>query len=175
MTYKCTFCENKEYETESGLWKHNQNKHNKQIEKQKKEEKEKEKHYLCSYCDKQFKHYQTRWTHAQKCKKINQIPLSKQVQILKDEISTLKLNKDNKDNKKKATNITNINFIIVESKSESESEEIENVEITIKNKKYILENDNVYTIKDNKKDKLYGKYINGKVKKIKEIKEIDVK
>lgn len=47
----------------------------------------------------------------------------------------------------------------------SESDDIITCEIIIKNKKYILENNNIYTIKDDNKDKLYEKYINGKIKK----------
>jgi hypothetical protein len=56
---------------------------------------------------------------------------------------------------------------------ESDDEEIEQVEITIKNSKYILEGPNVYFIVNNKKAQLYGTFANGKVKKIQN-KEIDV-
>ena len=56
---------------------------------------------------------------------------------------------------------------------ESDDEEIDQVEITIKNTKYILEGPNVYSIINNKKAQLYGTFTNGKVKKIQN-KEIDV-
>lgn len=59
---------------------------------------------------------------------------------------------------------------------ESESDdEVDMIEITIKNVKYIVEGPYVYSIANGKKGQLYGKYSNGKVKKITNIeKEIDV-
>ncbi len=63
----------------------------------------------------------------------------------------------------------------VEKINENKDDEfdIEHVEITIKNTKYIVEGTNVYSIVNNKKGDLYGIYFNGKVKKIQN-KEIEV-
>lgn len=49
---------------------------------------------------------------------------------------------------------------------DSEDDEVDMIEITIKNVKYIVEGPNVYSIANGKKGSLYGKYSNGKVKKI---------
>ncbi len=59
--------------------------------------------------------------------------------------------------------------------NKDEEFDIEHVEITIKNTKYIVEGANVYSIVNNKKGDLYGIYFNGKVKKIQsQNKDIDV-
>lgn len=109
MNYNCEFCINKEYKSESGLWKHKQKKHRAEIDKLKIQELKKSQYYLCSYCNKQFKHYQSRWTHEQKCKETNKLSLPNEIQMLKNEIKELKLNRNNKTpNIQNIQNITNI-------------------------------------------------------------------
>jgi hypothetical protein len=90
MTLICNICKNKEFKTESGLWKHNNNYHNTIKKKTKSEEPQT---YKCEYCDKIFGYYQSRWRHEQKCKPVHQIPLVEKVQKLEAEISELKANK----------------------------------------------------------------------------------
>jgi len=47
-----------------------------------------------------------------------------------------------------------------------EEEQVDYIEITIGQKKYILEGTNVFVISNNKKGELYGTYSNGKVRRI---------
>ena len=49
-----------------------------------------------------------------------------------------------------------------ESESEEEIPDVINIEITIKNKPYVVKGTNVY---DKTSDEFYGTYINGKVKR----------
>jgi hypothetical protein len=53
--------------------------------------------------------------------------------------------------------------------SDTEDDEDEQVEIKIRGKKYILEDNKLFKITNGKKGELYGKYVNGKVVKDKEI------
>ena len=61
MTFMCKLCNDKKFETASGLWKHN-NKHHKSNEINK------NKIYYCTYCNKEYKHNQTKWTHEKNVK-----------------------------------------------------------------------------------------------------------
>ena len=59
--------------------------------------------------------------------------------------------------------------------SDSETEQVESVEIKISGKKYLLEGTNVFFInKNGQKGSLYGSYLNGKVKRVMQPKEFDV-
>lgn len=82
MTFMCKLCNYKEFETASGLWKHN-NKHHKS------KEINKDKIYYCTYCNKKYKHNQTKWTHEQKCKNIHNVSLVDKVQQLTEKIKEL--------------------------------------------------------------------------------------
>ena len=86
MTYKCKLCKENEFETSAGLWKHNNKYHNTNTNTNANYNKtktiNKDKCYLCTYCNKEYKHYQSKWTHEQKCKNIHQPPLTDKVQQL---------------------------------------------------------------------------------------------
>ncbi len=69
-TFTCEKC-NKTYSTESGLWKHNNKYHNKNILAVCKENKV----YTCEYCNKHFDYYQSRWRHEKTCKLLFKKPL----------------------------------------------------------------------------------------------------
>jgi hypothetical protein len=81
--FKCSQCENI-YKTKNGLQKHMRTIH--PITNNVK----KEKQHTCKFCYKIFRTRQTKWSHEQKCKIINEIPLAEEVKILKAEIKELK-------------------------------------------------------------------------------------
>ena len=60
MTYKCKLCKEKEFETSAGLWKHNNKYHNTNTNTNTNNNKtkiiNKDKCYLCTYCNKEYKH-----------------------------------------------------------------------------------------------------------------------
>jgi hypothetical protein len=106
-TIQCDFC-SFEYKTKNGLLKHLKN-----IHKINEIPIDDNLQYNCQYCDKLFKHRQTRWTHEQKCKVINKNPLTEQIKNLSNEIKELKA-KPNIIN-----NTTNIQYIIKQPGTES--------------------------------------------------------
>ncbi len=89
--YKCLQCDNI-YKTKNGLQKHMRTNHpvNNKIEQK--------KQHLCKFCNTGFRTRQTKWSHEQKCKTINQMPLADQVKNLTAEIKELKLNSNSKIN-----------------------------------------------------------------------------
>jgi hypothetical protein len=112
MTFMCKLCNDKEFETASGLWKHN-NKHHKS------KEINKDKIYYCTYCNKEYKHYQTKWTHEQKCKNIHNVSLIDKVQQLTDKIKELETKPRNTINNTTNNTTNNIQIIINQPGSES--------------------------------------------------------
>ena len=78
MEFKCLTC-NKEFETRSGFWKHNNNHHKilepKPIKKNKKNIAiiNDKKVYFCRICDRGFDFCNNRWRHEIKCKEKNDI------------------------------------------------------------------------------------------------------
>ena len=78
---KCAIC-NKEYKSKKSLWNHNKKYHEPDIshkptddkpnisQKQLISDKEIKISYSCSICNKDYKHFQSRWKHEQKCKKV---------------------------------------------------------------------------------------------------------
>ena len=97
--YLCIIC-NKFYASHSSLCNHNKKfhkietiTHNKDIAKEckdiiKETSKEVIDRFQCRYCDKIYKHKQTRWTHEQICK--NKTKKIDEKELLKNEISDLK-------------------------------------------------------------------------------------
>ncbi len=81
--FKCSQCENV-YKTKNGLQKHIRTIH--PIVNNVKQEKQ----HTCKFCYRNFRTRQTKWSHEQKCKTINQIPLAEEVKNLKAEIKELK-------------------------------------------------------------------------------------
>jgi len=104
---QCEFC-GFEYKTKNGLLKHLKN-----IHKINEMQLDDSLPYNCQYCDKLFKHRQTRWTHERKCKSINKNPLTEQIKSLSNEIKELK-EKPNIIN-----NTTNIQYILKQPGTES--------------------------------------------------------
>ena len=107
MQYTCDFCVNKNYKTDAGLWKHNNKYHQDKINEDKIKEFKHNKFFICEYCNKQYKHYQSRWNHEQKCKDIHKIPMVDKINKLSAEITELKLKPQNIIN-----NTTNIQYIV---------------------------------------------------------------
>jgi hypothetical protein len=115
MTFICKLCNDKEFETASGLWKHN-NKHHKSNKINK------DKLYYCSYCNKEYKHYQNKWTHEKKCKNIHNVSLIDKVQQLTDKIKELETKPRNTiNNTTNNTNNTTNNIQIIINQPGSES------------------------------------------------------
>jgi hypothetical protein len=81
----CEIC-NLNYKTHSGLWKHNNKKHN--INKEIIE-------YHCNICNKKFNSRQSRWIHQKKCNDNELSIIKNEYKQLKDEIVELKNNKSN--------------------------------------------------------------------------------
>ena len=81
----CETC-NLNYKTHSGLWKHNNKKHN--INKEIIE-------YNCNICNKKFNSRQSRWIHQKKCNDNELIIIKNEYKQLKDEIAELKNNNTN--------------------------------------------------------------------------------
>ena len=83
--YKCLQCDNI-YKTKNGLQKHMRTNHtlNNKIEQK--------KQHICKFCNTGFRTRQTKWSHEQKCKNTNNIPLADQVKNLTAEIKELKAN-----------------------------------------------------------------------------------
>jgi hypothetical protein len=92
--FKCSHCENI-YKTKNGLQKHIRQNH--QIFEDIKQEKQ----HACKLCYKVFRTRQTKWSHEQKCKTINEVPLAEQVKNLSAEVKELRA--------KPLTNIINNN------------------------------------------------------------------
>ena len=92
--FKCSHCENI-YKTKNGLQKHIRQNH--PIFEDIKQEKQ----HACKLCYTVFRTRQTKWSHEQKCKTINEIPLAEQVKNLSAEVKELKA--------KPLTNIINNN------------------------------------------------------------------
>ena len=105
MTFICKLCNDKEFMSVSGLWKHN-NKHHKSNEINK------DKLYYCSYCNKEYKHNQT------KCKNIHNVSLVDKVQQLTEKIKELETKPFNTINNTNNTT-NNIQIIINQPGSES--------------------------------------------------------
>jgi hypothetical protein len=115
MTFICKLCNDKEFMSVSGLWKHN-NKHHKS------KEINKDKIYYCSYCNKEYKHYQNKWTHEKKCKNIHNVSLVDKVQQLTDKIKELETKPRNTiNNTTNNTNNTTNNIQIIINQPGSES------------------------------------------------------
>jgi hypothetical protein len=112
MTFMCKLCNDKKFETASGLWKHN-NKHHKSNEINK------NKIYYCTYCNKEYKHNQTKWTHEKKCKNIHNISLVDKVQQLTEKIKELETKPCNTINNTTNNTTNNIQIIINQPGSES--------------------------------------------------------
>ncbi len=89
--YKCLQCDNI-YKTKNGLQKHMRTNHtvNNKIEQK--------KQHICKFCNTGFRTRQTKWSHEQKCKNINNMPLADQVKNLTAEIKELKSNSNSKIN-----------------------------------------------------------------------------
>lgn len=107
---KCDLC-GFEYKTKNGLLKHLKN-----IHKTPEQLIDDCLQYNCQYCDRLFKHRQTRWTHEQKCKLTNKNPLTEQIKTLSNEIKELKAKPNIINN---TTNTTNIQYIIKQPGAES--------------------------------------------------------
>ncbi len=96
MEYKCHDC-NIEFKTNSGLWKHNQNKH-----LQKKEHKS---IFKCEYCNKILSDRHSLWRHENKsCKK--------NLQLIKN-VTNININENTNSNINVIQNQTNINNITI--------------------------------------------------------------
>lgn len=80
--YNCETC-NKNYKTQSGLWKHNNKNHNKNNE------------YIediCNVCNKKFNSRQSKWYHQKKCNHNELIIIKNEYKELKDKIIKLENN-----------------------------------------------------------------------------------
>ena len=119
MTFICKLCNYKEFETASGLWKHNNNHHKSNDSINKNKEINKDKIYYCTYCNKKYKHYQNKWTHEQKCKNIHNVSLIDKVQQLTDKIKELETKPYNTINNTINNTTNNIQIIINQPGSES--------------------------------------------------------
>ena len=186
MNYKCDVC-NKFYMTYKTLWYHNKKFHkNKPIEeckedslKSKDESKEIDKEskaikkYNCKYCNNEYKHKQTRWTHEQKCEKKNnldKINKDPRDELLKKELLEIKntlvqiINKNAKIHPKTLQKI-NKNLINNSESNHSRSETIkinncnhsgnENKIIQSEDKKYLFDFDNNLLSFNNKSIKYF--------------------
>ena len=128
IDYKCKIC-NKHYKTYQTLWKHNKKFHDNNATETKhhislntvidkpNDQSKKIQLYKCQYCNNNYKHFQSRWKHEQKCKiknnniiELNKLKESKEIKKLELELKKeettilrlkLKLEKSNK-----ADNIT---------------------------------------------------------------------
>lgn len=83
MELVCNSC-NMIYKTINGLSKHNKKYHSEKIKNNT------IKIYLCKYCNSNFEYRQSKWTHEQKCKLNNKIPVSEQIVNLNNQIKNLK-------------------------------------------------------------------------------------
>ena len=83
--YNCETC-NKNYKTQSGLWKHNNKNHN--INNEDNED-------ICNICNKKFNSRQSKWYHQKKCNHNELIIIKNEYKQLKDEIAELKNNNTN--------------------------------------------------------------------------------
>ncbi len=110
--FKCSQCENI-YKTKNGLQKHVRTIH--PITNNVKEEKQ----HTCKFCYKNFRTRQTKWSHEQKCKTINEIPLAEEVKILKAEIKELKAKPSNIINNTTNNTTNNIQIIMKQPGTES--------------------------------------------------------
>ena len=90
---KCT----KQFETISGLYKHNKNYHPNLVKRENKTDQTN-----CKFCDKKLSNYISKWRHEQKCKENNNMPLAEQVKMLTEKVIKL-------ENKKPTSNITTTN------------------------------------------------------------------
>jgi hypothetical protein len=93
--HKCNIC-NKIYSSYKTLWTHNKIKHKTEINKcnvkvSEKYENSQLKIYKCKYCDNEYNHKQSRWSHQQKCKVIYE---EKQQQKQLVEIKIAEINKE---------------------------------------------------------------------------------
>ena len=105
MSHKCNNC-NKIYASYKSLWLHKYKFHNNNINiientndksKENNNDKSKEnneiKKYNCKYCNNEYKHKQTRWTHEQKCESknnSNKINDNTREELLKNELYEIK-------------------------------------------------------------------------------------
>jgi hypothetical protein len=93
--HKCNIC-NKIYSSYKTLWTHNKNKHKTEInisnvKVSDKYENSQLKIYKCRYCDNEYNHKQSRWSHQQKCKVIYE---EKQQEKQLVEIKIAEINKE---------------------------------------------------------------------------------
>ncbi len=91
--YNCEIC-NIQYKSRMGLYKH-KIKHHITLQEPK------EKHYVCTYCKKEFNHKQNKWRHEQTCKEKDP---SIDIKTMKNEIAQLK--QELRELKSKPTNIS---------------------------------------------------------------------
>lgn len=96
--FKCTECFFT-YKTQGGLIKHQQKKH----------PKIQNKSLMCSYCNAEFAHRQSKWRHEQKCKLSNEFTIEEKFQKLTNEINELKKQKATTKPQNITNNITNNN------------------------------------------------------------------
>jgi hypothetical protein len=96
--HKCDIC-NKLYSSYKSLWKHNKNIHKSEVnisnskvsDKYENSQLKINKIYKCKYCDNEYNHKQSRWSHQQKCKVIYE---EKQQQKQLVEIKIAEINKE---------------------------------------------------------------------------------
>jgi hypothetical protein len=82
--------------------------------------------YMCNFCDKSYKHFQSRWTHEQKCKIIIKPIIKNEIEKVKNEnLEIRKVIENIKNDSKKMTNQL-INIIIDKNKTIEELKDISN-------------------------------------------------
>jgi hypothetical protein len=122
MNYNCDIC-NKNFKTNSGLWKHIKNIHNTELDQtdQVKQYKRTEqvKDFNCKFCNKNFSFNQSKWSHEQKCKTKNTLTLEEQVKMLSQKIKEIESKPSNTNTTNNTTNnnttnntTNNIQYII---------------------------------------------------------------
>jgi hypothetical protein len=123
MSHICNICV-KEYKSYQSLWIHNKNFHNNKVQsgpiKSEKSPIISEKIYNCKFCNKIYNNKNSRWSHEQKCNKINDKELELKIMqeknlCLKEESKILKL-KLKLEKSKKVDNITlkKLNKILID-------------------------------------------------------------
>jgi len=138
IDYKCKICI-KHYKTYQTLWKHNKKFHNNNPTETKhtisqntvidkpNDQSKKIQLYKCQYCNNNYKHFQSRWKHEQKCKiknnniiELNKLKESKEIKKLelelkKEETTILRLKlKLEKSNKVDNITLNKLNKMLIE-------------------------------------------------------------